>query len=72
MTSQFTFRCEEKQVAELAAVRSRLPMLSTSAIAREALRLGLAALAADPVRLLRPTAETGHGVDDETGTDDAA
>jgi hypothetical protein len=55
MDRQITVRCNGTDAAALEELQARLPALSLAAIAREAMRIGLEALAGDPARLIRPS-----------------
>jgi hypothetical protein len=60
MDRQATIRLTCSDAAALEALQARLPALSIAALAREAMRIGLDAIAGDPSRLIRP-APSGKG-----------
>jgi hypothetical protein len=60
MDRQATIRLTSDDAAALEALQARLPALSIAALAREAMRVGLEAIAGDPARLIRP-APSGKG-----------
>jgi hypothetical protein len=60
MDRQVTVRCNGDDAARLEELQARLPALSLSAVAREAMRVGLEAIAGDPARLIRPVPKAGN------------
>src|SRR5438105_1929123 len=53
LATQVTIRMTDADMARLTALVERLPVASRNAIAREALRIGMAALEEDPERLVK-------------------
>lgn len=54
LARQVALRLSEQDVKRLDALADSIPIASRNAIAREALRIGLAALEADPSQLFSP------------------
>jgi hypothetical protein len=54
MDRQVTVRCTGADAEALEELKARLPALSISAVAREAMRVGLEVIGGDPTRLIRP------------------
>lgn len=61
MDRQVTIRCNAADAAALEALQESLPVLSLAAIAREAMRIGLAAVGGEPSKLIRPRVEPAAG-----------
>lgn len=54
LEEQMTLRLAQADVERLDALEARVPSMSRNAMAREALRIGMQALAANPGLLIRP------------------